>query len=364
MVSWLSTASRVFLLLSAIFLITAFVSGFEGVKRQVDRRDRWVKTSCNSLNITSQSRRCCIVDACQCQICNLEGIVPCSVVETSSTLNQSSCCGPSECCATECTQTCYDQQCYGTGNSRTCYQVPYCCQKGCSRSVPSTFCSFHCGTCTSLLAIYVVNETGVTQWGIPQQCGLNDVQCVTNYRSTFSAPFTCWYDMDDINDVRLDKPSFNASYKAGMAFLVIGSVFFAVTFSAAVWYVYNDLKYLKKSRGYLCCPASKNSGNYWCFPPSPKSTTKTNVSTPFATTDQQQPIEPYPHPYPTEVVFGGTIAYPTAPPAATVPDPSAPPAYDAYAEPPAYDAYSDQPVQQRPVKKLDDDGPSLYGPEM
>ena len=207
--------------LTAVFILITFISGFEGVERNKKEHDSWTPTTCFPFNISSSSYRCCLVDACGCSECDLSKPV-CESIE-SQPLNKSTCCGGYACCQTSCSRTCSLQHCSGTGSSRSCYYTSYCCENSCSQNVNHQTCSFRCGTCTTFEVTFRVEATNQITTGMQLKCGIDDLNCNTQYVSTYSKPFGCYYNVNSPNDVRLSQPDYNAGYKAGLAFVVIGS---------------------------------------------------------------------------------------------------------------------------------------------
>lgn len=233
--AWMERAALVALGISAGFIFFAFISGFEGIKRGKDEHDQWQPTTCLAINVSTTLSRCCVIDACSCSECSVLSVV-CTALESQS-LNQSTCCGDPACCQDRCTSTCSHQICSGTGSSRSCYASTYCCQKDCAVGVSHQTCGFRCGTCADMSATFRVAATNNVQQGVAQRCGMNDLQCRTNYLDLYGHDFDCVYNPRNPTDVRLSRPGYSSGYKAGIAFVVICGFGAIVSFACFV-YIY------------------------------------------------------------------------------------------------------------------------------
>ncbi len=168
-------------------------------------RENYQSTTCTSLSLSYVSSRCCSIHDCSCSECPSFGVTANCGGLVQQSLNNSICCGGSQCCRTSC-HTCCSTICTGTGSDRHCSLICKDCNCYCSASVNHQTCSFQCGVCSAFDLLYLVQATGLQLHNQGLNCGLNDDSCVFRTFQQFGANQTwpCWYDTRDFSQVRFD----------------------------------------------------------------------------------------------------------------------------------------------------------------
>jgi hypothetical protein len=166
-------------------------------------RQFFQETTCVSLNFTRAEYRACEIQGCSCSECPLTFYSICDMDQFRfQSVNRSSCCGGSQCCAT-CCDTCSYTTCSGSGSSRSCTTHTYSCNCRCCSAVSHTTCAYVCGQKNDFDVTYFVTATNGT-FHYSTTCGIERWDCVQGVETEydFGTTWPCWYDTRNPDRVR------------------------------------------------------------------------------------------------------------------------------------------------------------------
>lgn len=212
----------VYLILAGHFIILMSI-WFVPITNNLNDRKFYTDSTCESIGLHRVTNRCCSVESCNCQQCNLMSSSCDNLVN--QPLNRSTCCSTSCCAATCCSATCCHTSCSNSVNNMTIYRgideinkyqskpidvdgctmICICCGHTCCSTVSQKTCSFTCGTCFQYHLTFKL-DFNQNLYETDMDCGQDDFPCDRSNIDRYGTGNTwkCWYDARDPSHIRFD----------------------------------------------------------------------------------------------------------------------------------------------------------------